>query len=63
MIDSMIGQEALNIAQGFRDNIPITGLILTKMDGDARGGAAISTQSLKPSFVAAAEVALELALL
>ncbi len=46
VIDSMIGQEALNIAQGFRDNVSITGLILTKMDGDSRGGAAISIRSV-----------------
>ena len=46
VIDSMIGQEALNIAQGFRDNVSITGLVLTKMDGDARGGAAISIRSV-----------------
>ncbi|HUI89079.1 MAG TPA: signal recognition particle protein [Anaerolineales bacterium] len=46
VVDSMIGQEALNIAQGFRDNVSITGLILTKTDGDARGGAAISTRSV-----------------
>jgi signal recognition particle subunit SRP54 len=46
VIDSMIGQEALNIAQGFREKVPITGLILTKMDGDARGGAAISIRSV-----------------
>ncbi|MBK8781848.1 MAG: signal recognition particle protein [Anaerolineales bacterium] len=46
VIDSMIGQEALNIAQGFRDAINLTGLILTKMDGDSRGGAAISIRSV-----------------
>jgi signal recognition particle subunit SRP54 len=46
VVDSMIGQEALNIAQGFRDNISITGLMMTKMDGDARGGAAISIRSV-----------------
>jgi signal recognition particle subunit SRP54 len=46
VIDSMIGQEALPIAQGFRDNVNITGLILTKMDGDSRGGAAISIRSV-----------------
>ncbi|MEW6404070.1 MAG: signal recognition particle protein [Chloroflexota bacterium] len=46
VIDSMIGQEALNIAQGFRDNVSITGLMLTKMDGDSRGGAAISIRSV-----------------
>ncbi|NWG18235.1 MAG: signal recognition particle protein [Chloroflexi bacterium] len=40
--DSMTGQEAVNIAQGFNNRVGITGLILTKVDGDARGGAAIS---------------------
>ena len=44
--DSMTGQEAINIAQGFHDNLEITGLILTKMDGDARGGAAISIRAV-----------------
>ncbi len=42
----MIGQEALNVAQGFRDSVSLTGLILSKMDGDARGGAAISIRSV-----------------
>ncbi|GAB4460133.1 MAG: signal recognition particle protein [Anaerolineales bacterium] len=46
VIDSMIGQEALNIAQGFRDAVSITGLMMTKMDGDSRGGAAISIRSV-----------------
>jgi len=46
VVDAMIGQEAVNIARGFRDVIPLTGLILTKMDGDARGGAAISIRSV-----------------
>jgi signal recognition particle subunit SRP54 len=46
VVDSMIGQEAVNIAKGFRESIPLTGLILTKMDGDARGGAAISIRSV-----------------
>lgn len=46
VVDSMIGQEAVNIAKGFREAIPLTGLILTKMDGDARGGAAISIRSV-----------------
>jgi signal recognition particle subunit SRP54 len=46
VIDSMIGQEAINIAQGFRDSLALTGLILTKMDGDSRGGAAISIRSV-----------------
>ncbi|NJD60169.1 MAG: signal recognition particle protein [Anaerolineales bacterium] len=46
VVDSMIGQEAVNIAKGFREAISLTGLILTKMDGDARGGAAISIRSV-----------------
>ena len=46
VVDSMTGQEAVNIAKGFREAIPLTGLILTKMDGDARGGAAISIRTV-----------------
>lgn len=46
VVDSMLGQEALNIAQGFRDHVSITGLMLTKLDGDSRGGAAISIRSV-----------------
>jgi signal recognition particle subunit SRP54 len=46
VVDSMLGQEAVNIAKGFRDSVSITGLILTKMDGDTRGGAAISIRSV-----------------
>ena len=40
--DGMTGQEAVKIAQGFDDRLGLTGVILTKMDGDARGGAALS---------------------
>ncbi len=46
VVDSMIGQEALHVAEGFRNAVPLTGLIMTKMDGDARGGAAISIRSV-----------------
>jgi len=46
VVDSMIGQEALHVAEGFRDSVSITGLVLTKIDGDARGGAAISIRSV-----------------
>ncbi len=42
VIDSMIGQEAVNVAQNFDAQIGLTGLILTKLDGDSRGGAALS---------------------
>ena len=44
--DAMTGQEAVNIAQGFNEKVGITGLILTKVDGDARGGAAISMRAV-----------------
>jgi len=44
--DAMTGQEAVNIARGFHDQVGLTGLILTKMDGDARGGAAISMRAV-----------------
>jgi signal recognition particle subunit SRP54 len=46
VVDAMIGQEAVNIAKGFREPLSLTGLILTKMEGDARGGAAISIRSV-----------------
>jgi signal recognition particle subunit SRP54 len=46
VVDAMTGQEALNIASGFNQAIPLTGIILTKMEGDARGGAAISIRSV-----------------
>jgi signal recognition particle subunit SRP54 len=46
VVDSMIGQEALHVAEGFRDNVSLTGLMMTKMDGDSRGGAAISIRSV-----------------
>jgi signal recognition particle subunit SRP54 len=44
--DAMTGQEAVNIAQGFNERVGLTGLILTKVDGDARGGAAISMREV-----------------
>jgi len=46
VVDAMIGQEALRIAEGFRDAVALSGLIMTKMDGDARGGAAISIRNV-----------------
>ncbi len=42
----MIGQEALHVAEGFKQTLPLTGLIMTKLDGDSRGGAAISIRSV-----------------
>ncbi len=46
VVDSMIGQEAAHIAKSFNDTINITGIILTKVDGDSRGGAALSITSI-----------------
>ena len=44
--DAMTGQEAVNVAAAFNERVPLTGLILTKMDGDARGGAALSIKAV-----------------
>lgn len=44
--DAMMGQEAVNIAQGFHSALGLTGIILTKVDGDARGGAAVSMRAV-----------------
>lgn len=44
--DAMTGQEAVNIAEGFHERVGLTGLVLTKIDGDARGGAAISMRAV-----------------
>jgi len=44
--DSAMGQEAVNVAKEFNDAVGLTGLVLTKMDGDARGGAALSMKSI-----------------
>jgi signal recognition particle subunit SRP54 len=44
--DAMTGQEAVNVAQGFDQTLSLTGLILTKLDGDARGGAALSMRAV-----------------
>ena len=46
VVDAMTGQEAVKIAHGFNAIIPISGLIMTKMDGDARGGAALSIRKV-----------------
>jgi signal recognition particle subunit SRP54 len=46
VVDAMIGQEAVAIAEAFRAAVPVTGLVLTKIDGDARGGAALSISAV-----------------
>ncbi|WP_379550814.1 signal recognition particle protein [Qipengyuania sp. DGS5-3] len=42
VVDSLTGQDAVNVAKSFTDEVPLTGVVLTRMDGDARGGAALS---------------------
>jgi signal recognition particle subunit SRP54 len=46
VIDAMIGQDAVNTAKAFNDALPLTGIVLTKVDGDARGGAALSVRQV-----------------
>lgn len=46
VIDAMIGQDAVNTAKAFDDALPLTGVVLTKTDGDARGGAALSVRQI-----------------
>lgn len=46
VIDAMLGQDAANTAKAFNDALPLTGVVLTKMDGDARGGAALSVRQI-----------------
>lgn len=46
VIDAMIGQDAVNTAKAFNDALPLTGVVLTKVDGDARGGAALSVRHI-----------------
>lgn len=46
VVDAMTGQDAVNVAQAFHEALPITGLVMTKLDGDARGGAAISMRAV-----------------
>ena len=46
VLDAMMGQDAINVITGFNDSIPLTGVILTKLDGDTRGGVALSVRHL-----------------
>jgi signal recognition particle subunit SRP54 len=46
LVDAMTGQEAVNVAEGFNARVPLTGLIMTKIDGDSRGGAALSVRQV-----------------
>jgi signal recognition particle subunit SRP54 len=46
VVDSLTGQDAVNVAQSFTSEVPLTGVVLTRMDGDARGGAALSMRAV-----------------
>ena len=46
VVDAMQGQDAVNVAKAFREALPLTGVVLTKLDGDARGGAALSVRQV-----------------
>ncbi|AJG21006.1 signal recognition particle protein [Cupriavidus basilensis] len=46
VVDAMLGQDAVNTARAFNDALPLTGVVLTKLDGDARGGAALSVRHI-----------------
>lgn len=46
VLDSMMGQDGVNVIKGFKEELPITGVILTKLDGDTRGGIALSLRKL-----------------
>jgi signal recognition particle subunit SRP54 len=49
IVDAMQGQDAVNVARAFNERLPLTGVILTKLDGDARGGAALSVRQVTGS--------------
>ena len=46
VVDALTGQDAVNVAQNFASQVPLTGVVLTRMDGDARGGAALSMRAV-----------------
>ena len=46
VVDALTGQDAVNVAQSFTSQVPLTGVVLTRMDGDARGGAALSMRAV-----------------
>jgi signal recognition particle subunit SRP54 len=46
VVDAMTGQDAVNVAQAFKDKVGVTGIVLTRVDGDARGGAALSMRAV-----------------
>src|SRR5437868_10039304 len=61
IVDAMQGQDAVNVARAFNERLPLTGVILTKLDGDARGGAALSVRHITGQPIKFAGVAEKLA--
>ena len=57
IVDAMQGQDAVNTAKAFRDALPLTGVVLTKLDGDSRGGAALSVRHVTGAPIKFAGVA------
>ncbi len=51
VVDAMIGQDAVKVSKGFHDRLSLTGVVLTKLDGDARGGAALSVKEVTGAAV------------
>jgi signal recognition particle subunit SRP54 len=56
VVDAMIGQDAVKVSKGFHDRLDLTGVILTKLDGDARGGAALSVKEVTGAGVRCAGI-------
>ena len=55
VVDAMQGQDAVNTAKAFKEALPLTGIVLTKMDGDSRGGAALSVRQITGAPIKFAE--------
>ena len=51
VVDAMQGQDAINTARAFKEALPLTGIVLTKLDGDSRGGAALSVRSVTGALI------------
>src|SRR5690606_19167408 len=60
VVDAMQGQDAVNVARAFADALPLTGVIMTKLDGDARGGAALSVRPVAGKMLKFAGVSVKL---
>src|SRR5204862_6568051 len=56
VLDAMTGQEAVNVAEAFQEQVAFDGIVLTKLDGDARGGAALSVRAVTGRAIKLASV-------